>query len=207
MAWLYAHADLVTAAATVGLLAVWIAYANLFYQDYKRERMPLILIDQMSGPGTEATCTLANVSARAVYLECVLAVATLADRKLTAPVTDHEVESFDEPERRIVARMRQGPLASGQLISVGSIRELAQHALRTDRDGAPGLDSVESLEIRVAVTMGTEDEPIGATKRFDVDFTQSGHGTARPARLGTRQLRSRRARRAVRSWITDAYGS
>jgi hypothetical protein len=199
MDWLYEHADVVTATATVGLLAVWIIYAQIFYKDHKRRIRPRIIIDQMSGPGTAAaTCVLSNLSSEAIYLECVLAVVATEDGTCTAAITEQRpISSAKQQESQIVSLMRQGPLASGELISIGTIEELFNAAVGAGNSW-PAPQLPQHLEVRIVATMSSEDNPIGAWKRFEI--SEDGQ-RSRPMSLGTHQMYTRRAKRRVLGWL------
>ena len=195
------HAEVLSALTSVGLLAVWMFYAQLFYKGYKRQRRPRIIIDQMSGPGTESTCVLTNLSKEPVYLESVIAVARTGDSVLSATVTDHEpVSSVDQGEHQIVALMRQGPLSPTDLIAVGTIEDLARRAVESGGEADQLMAHLETLEVRVVATMSSEDNAIGAWKRFEVDF-RPGRERCRPVRLGTKQMLTRKEKRQVNRWI------
>lgn len=200
MAWLSENANLIAAAANIGLLAVWILYAQLFYKRYHRQRRPRLIVDQMSARGPESVCTLTNLSAEPVYLECVLAVAITEDGEFSCPVTEQEPITTSEQSRlSIVAKMRQGPIGVGELVTLGKLDDLARRALGGVDAPDGSLQALKWIDIRVVATMSSEDSPIGASKRFNVGF---GDGAfARSTTLGTAQLYSRRDQRRVRAWI------
>lgn len=64
MAWIVAHAELVSASANFGILLIWAVYAHLFYRQHRRQDRPRIIIDQMLGRGQKSLCVVANMSAR-----------------------------------------------------------------------------------------------------------------------------------------------
>lgn len=197
MNWLMEYAQPITAFATVGLLIVWIVYAQMFYQDYTRRLRPRIIVDQMSGPGTSASCTLANLSAECVYIECVLATVFVDDVEHTAVIREQgAISSSEQPSLQIVSQMRQGPLGRGQLIVIGAIEDLVRDA--AGQGGDEEAKSVRYLDIRVVATMSSEDNPVGAWKRFEI--SESGK-RARALRLGTQQMHSRAKKREVLGWI------
>lgn len=203
ISWLTQNADVIGALASVGMFFVWLGYANLFYHGYMRQRRPLVIIDQMSGPGTEATCVVANLSEDWIYIECVFAVAHTDDGELIAPVTDGHagVSSSQQNQREIVSRMRQGPLASGGLIAVGTVRDIAERAI-TDKAGQSQttLEALKTIEIRVVVRLAASLQPVGAFKRINVDFGD-GSAEAWPADARSQHLTKRRHRKQVQAWL------
>lgn len=158
----------------------------------------MILVDRMSGPGSDTTCTLTNLSRRGIYVECVFAVVFREGRKHAALVTDDSgISSIDSGERQIVSTTRQGPVASGELIAIGRFSELA--ALALGEEEPPRLGRLSALEIRIVATMGSEERAFGARKRFEI-VTTDGRVEAK-AKVGTEQLQSRRDRKAIARWI------
>lgn len=199
--WFYEHANVVVAITNVGLLVVWAIYAHLFYRDYKRRHRPRIIIDQMSGRGTESTCVVTNMSKEWVYIECVFAAARTQEQEFAARVSeDQQVSSVEQDDGEIESVTRQGPLAPGGLIVAGTLDDLARRTV-PQVPARQSLEALNSLEIRVVAKLSSEDRPIGARRCFAVDA--NGREMFRPDQEGTQHMLSRVEREDVTRWLDD----
>ncbi|MBN1238942.1 MAG: hypothetical protein JXB36_10595 [Gammaproteobacteria bacterium] len=199
MSWLTQHSDVISAAGTVGMFLVWVVYAQMFYKDYRRRRRPRILIDDMAGPGAESTCTVVNLSSEIIYLERIIAVVETANGDYTAPITERTpISSSEQPDREIVSLTRQGPIPPGELISIGTLEDMVNVAMDVPSDADTPLDDVSCVEVRVVATMSSEDNPVGAYKRFQM-LEQGERSEA--TTLGTHQMYKRREKQEVMRWL------
>ncbi|MEX0760137.1 MAG: hypothetical protein WD100_11210, partial [Tistlia sp.] len=92
-------------------------------------------------------------------------------------------------------RIGQGPLGAGEMIDLGSIRQLIELAAPSEGDEHPDLDParIDSVEIKIAALYDSEDIVIGASRSFEV----LDDGRLRPDEVYTRQIRRRRERKAL----------
>src|SRR5690606_26872886 len=86
--WLSQHASTVSAVGTLGMFVVWIVYAHVFYKNLRRQHRPRIIIDCMSGPGSDSVCVITNLSSETIYVECVIGVAISEAEQAAAAVTE-----------------------------------------------------------------------------------------------------------------------
>lgn len=198
--WLSQNASTITAFGTLGMLIVWIVYAHVFYKNLRRQHRPRIIIDCMSGPGTDSVCVMTNLSTEVIYLQCVIAAAISDSGETAAAVAEGGLIEPSQAEREIVSRMRQGPVASGELITLGTIEDLARQAASRAQDPDGAVATLRTLEVRVIATMSAEDEPIGARKRFNLSL-EDGQQALSSESLGTIQMTSRRDKRRVLRWL------
>lgn len=206
MQWLSEHSDLLNSIGTLGMLAVWIVYANMLYLSLRRQRRPRILIAMRSSDGggpDDDVCVITSLTSETIYLEHVIGVVISEQGESTGLVSRRGSLSNDDREDARTRPVEQGPMAPGEVLVAGTIREIAACAAhRGIDDGGVGVATIQALEIRVVATMSSEDQPIGAWKRFGVDRVDDGYVVS-AERLGTKQMHSRRERRQVRRWLDD----
>ncbi len=202
MDWFANNTHVASAIANVGLLVVWIVYAHVLYQDLRSKQRPRIIIDYMRMSGDGAACVVTNLSTAPIYLECVIGVIISDDGEVAAAVGDRDLlEAHSADARELVARMRQGPMEPGELIWVGTIKEIATRAAENADDPEQQLQALKALEVRVVATMSSEDKPIGAWKRFDIEMPADGSEHIKAQRLDTVQMKTRREKRRVLAWL------
>lgn len=203
MTWVYENADVVTAIANSGVFLIYATYLHLFYRGYQRQNRTRIVIDQMSGQGAESTCSIANMSKEWIYLECIFVAARTEDAEYAARVTEiHSVSSVLQGDHAIASLVRQGPLAPGKMLTVGTLEELFLLTVQGIADSENVSDGLHAIEIRVVATVSSEDQPIGARRRFLIS-TDEGGRRFRPEQQGTKQMLSRSEARQVMSWLDD----
>lgn len=198
MSWILEHHQLIAALTSMGMLVVWITYLQIFLASYRRQRKATILIRLGQGRGLDAHCLVTNMSAEPIYIHAVIAKLEGPAGELACPIT--ELDGEDPPgEADTPLRTRQGPLESGHIRDMGTIRTIIDHVRRAHPDGAgdaqPGT-GLHTLEIRVIAIYGSEDLPVGARRCFDI-VRHEGAPALRPQGYGAEQIRSRRERRAM----------
>lgn len=214
--WLIEHTSLVASLATLLTAVVWTFYAVLFFREFARQRRPFFVIHQARGSGLDALCLLVNLSKEPVHVLCVLAV--LHTRRGTLA---HRVQGFRsvargaETGQDLRTSIKQGPLASGAYLDLGSFEAMLDAAAaelqRNDNgDVAPGdpMDAydiareVQQLEIRVVALHSAHESPVGAWRSFGV-YARGDEVAIEPAMLLTRQMASRAEARTVRAWLRE----
>lgn len=188
MSWLQEHAAVLSALASIGMMLIWVIYAWLFYQEFRRQRGSVLFIHEAGSGEPGSVCVLVNLSREPVHVLC-----SLASRDGTiVPLRDSSVQDDPSPVRRA----RQGPLGSGEAMPLASFRDIRE---ALNRVSDPGREAdAQLVEVRVAAIHGLREWPVGARRRFRV-YGPSERVT--PATAWTRQLRSRRHAREVQQWV------
>lgn len=219
--WISDHKAVLTVFTNFGTLIIWLVYAQLLYNGYKRQRRPRVVINRGKSAGTDALCIISNMSAESIFIQHILARLETDDGDYRIDVTEMEqnYESGDEDRRPgLEESTRQGPLTSGAFVHIGHfddvIRRLARsHGLhldpgnetRADRDGHPV--RMKALTIRLICIYGSDDMPIGLERRFLIKDTDEGRLLV-PATWDSRRLTGWRARRALsKQMLSLAEGS
>jgi hypothetical protein len=188
MAWLQQHAQVISALASTGMMLIWVVYAWLFYQEFRRQRAAQLFIQATGDEQCGATCLLVNLSRETVHVLGTLA----ADRDTVVRLRDLSGRGDVSPAQRA----KLGPLGAGQAMDLGSFedicRELSVQSKSADERG----DDL-SVEIRVAAIHGFREWPVGARRRFKVEPS----GRVVPEAHTTEQLRARRQGREVQGWV------
>lgn len=200
------NTELFALSVNFGLLLVWVVYLQIFLISYLRQRRASVLISRGAGVGIDARCLVGNMSAEPIYIQTIVARIATGRRETFVTLTDRR--AAEQGEQLDIARLSmQGPLLSGRYMEVESFRDIfTRLSLRrgADDSGPPaelGEDEpVTNIEIVVLAFYGIDDLLIAARRTFAIRHTQEGP-ELRPTTLGTRQIRSRRARRRLeRKW-------
>lgn len=198
--WLIDHAAFVSALLSLGMLVVWLLYLQLFYSSLRRQTRPNLLIHQAGGFGGDSLCMVANLSERAVHVAAVLIdVRTERETTTWVPAPRRRVDPDDD---RPLGRLLQGPLATGEYLTLGRFRDLLREAAGR-LGGKPDADTLGQefdLDVRVVAFVGPTTDPTGARRRFRVRLGPRG-AEVRPAEVVPVQMSSRRQRREARRWL------
>lgn len=202
MQWLNDNAQAISAVASICTLVVWVFYAQLLYNGYVRQRRPRIIVNRGKGIGMDALCLISNMSSEAIYIQHLVAVLHTRDGMYELDVVEYQQQSGDDEQA--CYRTHQGPLASGDYLhiqSFGAIVEqltehwqLDKHALKHQKP---------ELEIRVIAIYGSEDMPVGASRRFALTLSANPLHQLTPVKVDTQRMNSRRDRKRVLQWAKD----
>ena len=205
--WIVAHAQIIGAMINLGMLCVWIVYLHVFVSNYRRQLRAKILINLGAGQGLEARCLVSNMSSDAIYLQSIIIDLELPGYRKSRPVTELEgLEEWESPSE-LNLWTRQGPLTAGQVRDMGSFRGMLAHALGQDPAAPGGADNelcaqIEAFEVTIIAVYGSEDLPVGARRRFQIQ--QDREGTRlRPQTGEAQQIRSRSERRAMKKRLEE----
>ncbi len=193
--------------ASFGTMVIWLFYAHLLYQAFKRQRQARILINQGWGEQINSVAIVSNMSHEPVYIQCVILSMKLGDgRKFRDSVTD-----FDDAEpwnakndpREVT---RQGPLNTGSYMNLGTFQTLLrqsgqQHGLINDGDDPVQRMRVREFKLTVVCNYGPSGEAIGVQRKFVVHGEHSDR--LRPDSIYSRRLTNRRARRKMERWLRE----
>jgi hypothetical protein len=107
MATLLEFAPLISAAASVLMLAVWGIYLELFWRNYRQQHRAKIVIGRGEGMGLDSLCLVSNMSVEPIHIEGVIVVAERGERRWARAITTlSDIEGGDAPEKP----SREGPL-------------------------------------------------------------------------------------------------
>lgn len=204
---LTANTKLLSVIASFGTMAIWLFYANLLYQAFRRQRQARILINQGWGEQINSVAIVSNMSHEHVYIQCVILSIRLHDgREFRVPVTD-----FDDAEPWNASNdprevTRQGPLTSGSFMNLGTFRTLLrqsgqQHGLIRDGDEPAERMGVRDFKITVICNYGPSGNAIGAEREFMVYGDNSDHLS--PTSIYSRRLNNYWARRKMERWLRE----
>lgn len=197
--WISQNIEVLSLLVSLGMLAVWIIYLQVFLFSYRRQTRSKIVINRGAGIDLEARCLVSNMSSDAIYIESILASVEAQEDSWRCTVTDIEGHRDGELPSDPKALTHQGPLPSGGYMDIGSYRELLERAV----DGRGRLEAVlEQMtgpviaQIQVVADYASEDLLVGARRRFQLE-AQGQRWLLNPQDGGTEQIRSRRERRRI----------
>lgn len=205
------NAKALSVIASFGTMAIWLFYAHLLYQAFKRQRQARILINQGWGEQINSVAIVSNMSHEHVYIQCVILSVRLHDgRKFRDSVTD-----FDDAEpwnarndpREVT---RQGPLQTGSFMNLGTFQTLLRQSGRQnqlideraqDDDNPIQRMGVCDFKITVICNYGPSGHAIGAQREFMVHGENSEYLS--PTSISSRRLTRARARRKMERWLRE----
>lgn len=202
---------IVASITNIGTLLVWIFYAQLLYNSYRRQRLPRVLINK--GVGEEyidSPCLICNMSQEPVFVYFMVVKLKTSEGIYTTPMTDREGDELPESEGEIAlgSRTRQGPLHSGECLEFVSFRQMIRRLLNSAeldlKDGLPSAAGLRLhwLEVHVICIYGPEQKPFGAVRRFTIEPPGEGQLIRLyPDTLDTENKRSFRYRRQINDWL------
>lgn len=194
LSWLGSHAAALNLVLNAGILLVWLFYFQILLANYRNQKRPKILVNRGGGTGWDSRCLLTNMSEKVVYVYAVVARVECGGKPFQSVVTERRDVAENRSAAESRERIGQGPLGSGEMIDLGSIRDLVDFAV-TEEAGRQAADAgqVDSVEVKVAAIYDSEDIIIGASRRFAV----RDDGRLDPETVYTRQIRARRHRKVL----------
>lgn len=141
LAFLQDNAPVISALASLGTVAIWTIYLHIFVQGHRRQLKPMLIINRGEGRDLSARCLITNMSQEPVYIQSVVANLISDGDRYTAYITDAEdIRSGGDPTgwQRLT---RQGPLASGMMVDMGSFECILDYAARVNGDAEKFVDS------------------------------------------------------------------
>lgn len=215
--WLFRHGDDVSVLTDIGTLIVWLVYAQLLYFSFRRQRRPRLLINRGRKKDIDALCIISNMSAEPVFIQHIIAELETSRGTVRVDVTD-STESYTEKENEnsdstcakdpspiVRDGSHQGPVGPGNFVHIDSFGALTR---RLAHDGGFEMEGYRLLQdvifrtliIRIICIYGSEDQPIGAERRFEFIDHQPGCGLV-PSTWDTKRLSSPWQRRRLRREI------
>ncbi|MBL7251612.1 hypothetical protein [Alloalcanivorax marinus] len=216
--WISQHQKVLSVMISFGTLLIWLVYAQLLYQSYRRQRRPRIVINRGKHRSVNALCLISNMSAESVFVEHIVAWLETDRGVLRADVTeleqDYEQGDEDRQQRHGTApdslrdSTRQGPLAPGEFLHIGAFGDVIERVCRARGvsleagDGDERIVRARALTVQVVAIYGSDDLPIGVERRFLIHETKRGHLLV-PDTWDSKRLASRRQRRRLRDLMEE----
>ncbi|AVX05156.1 hypothetical protein [Maritalea myrionectae] len=204
--WLFAHSRIINSATNIAMLLIWIGYLQVLVSSYHRQTRSKIMITRSGVDNLQSRCLVCNMSSEPIYLLSLMIELKTPDDLNSYPITEIEgFEKWDNPSD-VDLWSRQGPLDPGKVRDMGSFKEMIAHALRytkdTDMPDEADWPAIESLEIKVIASYGSENLPVGAKRRFDVKSDHQGW-VLRPDAAVARQIRARGERKRLGTLLEE----
>jgi hypothetical protein len=203
--WIEQHATLLQVGVSIATLMIWIFYAQLLFQSYRRVRRPKIVINQMLGKSDKARFLISNMSQEAIHIDKVLVCIGDETHQVCEQVTDTDPEVDFQTDQgsksahaaRLDELTVQGPLESGRCIELGALQNLmqriTQQARSSDNPDPTAGQEYCRIEIIVIAVYSSEKGVIGASRAFVCDED----GQLRPEAVQTAQHAGFFARRRM----------
>ncbi len=203
--WFAANVDTLNLVANWAMVAIWIAYLQIFLHSFRRQTLPKIVINRAAGSSLDAACFVSNMSSEAIYIESVIVKIETDGDTILCRVTDFgAVEDHganDDPKLRTY----QGTLAPAQYSSLGKFDDLI--ALVAQRKGLDhqqlkSSDGPILVEITIIADYAAEDLLVGAKRAFRAEW-QDEHWHLAEETPETQQIRSRAERKRISQMLAD----
>lgn len=201
--WLEENHGVLSALSSLAMLGVWVLYLQLFYSSYRHQIRPKILITRGGGHTAAARCILTNMSPEIIFVQAVLLRLSFPDGEETYSLSELDRAGFAPSDRR--SELVQGPLRSGDFLDLGSFDELLSALLGKD-DAGHKLAAASSLTILVVGSYTWHDRLAAAERTFNLDRNEADEIVLLPARMTSRQIRTRAERRAVARMVEKQAG-
>ncbi|WP_136634633.1 hypothetical protein [Pseudooceanicola onchidii] len=200
--WIESHATLISAGVQIVTALVWVVYLQVFVVSFRRQRRSNILINRVAGNHDRGHLLVGNMGAEPIYVSAVMVEPRIGGQLRRAMVTDSLTGSDGLAEDQAVSQSRQGPLNSAETRDIGALGDLLDVAL-ADMGCADRMDEVDQVTI-TAVAEGTFDRHLVAGQRVFGVHHDGDRRRFLPTQSQTRQIRSRRARRALSARLDTA---
>lgn len=192
MDWINENYQPLSLLTNIFLLLIWAIYAGLLYREYARQHQAHLVVQVTDRRLDQAECLLISLSPDPVHIRALIVSAV--DGSHSYHVT--EPQDGAGPSLRAESLLRQGPLRSGDFLTVGSIRRLLAPLAG---DWAERGNSEVRVEMRIVFEQQAG-KLFGA--RHDLGARNvDGHWRVVSASQFTEQLTSRSERKEVTAWL------
>lgn len=193
--WLNSQSGAFNVAINLAMLLVWLSYLQLLLASYRNQKRPKILVNRGGGTGWDSRCLITNMSEKAVYVYAAIIKVRGGGQHWQSVITERRGIGEASSAAQSRERIGQGPLGPGEMLDLGSIRELIDLALiaQGEQERKADPNKIDRLEIKIAAIYDSEDIIIGARREFEV----LSDGRLKPAGIYTQQIRSRRQRKVL----------
>lgn len=191
------NSGLISMAASVAMVAIWLIYLQLFWRSYRRQMRASVIIHLGAGTGMDAQCLISNMSAEAIHIEGIILVLTRGDESWRTTVTTAGGASHDAGGQTVP--QHEGPLASGRFINIGRLQDLVDRAFSNVKEDKTAADRLgfDSFEIWVIADYSAEQNLVFARRGFNVQQA-GGHWALRADRMRTETLRNGPRQRRIK---------
>jgi hypothetical protein len=203
MEWIASHSDVLNVILNAGMLLVWVVYAQLFFLSWRRGKLPVLLISATTTRDLQGECLVCNMAEQSCFIEAV-GVCLRSDGSDEQTIFLNDIRGRlkeGEETGRLDEWTLQGPLEPGQMVSLGSFRELTVRTRNRTSEGFPGVDE---FEVRIIAYYGAQRRPFGAVRTFRIRG-DDGESFA-PGQHFTRHLYSGSDAEQVTGWLKEFYG-
>lgn len=187
------------------MVAIWVAYLQVFLLSFRRQTLPKLVINRAAGSSLDASCFVSNMSSEAIYIESVIVEIEAGEDKIACTVTDFAIgQSQDDPSDPKL-QTYQGVLPSAQYTSLGRFGDLiSMVANRTghDHDRLKAAGDTITVEITIVADYASERLLVGAKRKFEARW-QDDHWKLTPESPDTRQIRSKHERKRLYNTIAS----
>ena len=197
------NSNAVNVVVNILMLLVWIFYLQLLLNAHRRQKRAKILINRSAGHDLQANCIVSNMSAEPIYVESIVVEPLPGGEKNVRSLTDLDTltrQPGDDPRRFWF----QGPLDTGEYLTLGTFREILAQAVRAEDDTTdeePDISWVDGFRILVVATYGPDHGPV-ATERYFCKIP--GRSGERWRATPTRQIRWFWERWKLRAYLREA---
>lgn len=196
MSWINSHSNAISIGINAAMLCVWVVYLQLLLNSYLRQRRSSILISRGAGKGLHARCLVTNMSQEPIYVTTLIAELYTDEGKKEVQLTDMRELPEDlgmDPR----SAMRQGSLERGQYLDIGHFDSLIEQ-LVADAPNIQDKTAVNAIEMTVVALYGPEELPVGAKRKFMVNWRADEDTRITPTSVITHQIHKNSERRRLR---------
>jgi hypothetical protein len=197
--WVRQNVDVLNALTSLATVVIWLAYLQLFYQSFRRQRRPKLLIHEAGGLDLGDRCIITNMSSTAVHVAAVLVDVERDGEQWTFQPKSPKPSNTTDGESKVLDR--QGPLQSGSYIDVGSFEALLTAAQELQSEQT--LDAPTRITVRVVGFIGAELFPAAAKRTFEVIDNEADGMLVHPLSVMPTELDERQQRRVARDWLRE----
>ncbi len=196
------NSDLISMAASLAMVVIWLIYLQLFWRSYRRQLRASVIIHLGAGSGMDAQCLISNMSAEAIHIEGIILVLTRGDESWRTTVTtaggaSPKTGSMSVPHH-------EGPLASGGYINIGRLQDLVDRALSNVKEDTEASNRLgfDSFEIWVIADYSAEQNLVFARRGFNVK-RHAGRLALQADRMRTQTLNDGKRQRSIKNDLQD----
>ncbi|MEB3422101.1 hypothetical protein ACFSDD_22590 [Salipiger marinus] len=187
--WLSRHSDALQVIMSGVTAGVWVVYLQVFLVSFRHQRRPEIIISLGAGAGAKACWFVSNLGLESIFVVDVMVRFETTSGVTEAVVTDR-TEMNDRELSSPAEATNQGPLASGDFMSIGTFETLLA---RTEVVSAPAHD-LKSVTIVVVAATAARWSLVGASRHYRIVFDKSGAPSILSTMIYTHQIHGRRGR-------------
>ncbi len=212
ISWIDEYGNVINAVSNVGMLVVWVLYAQLLYHSYSRGQRAKIFLNQAQGNDLESTCLLSNMSKEPIHIECIMVFVQGNKDSVIRNITDYLRDPENQASSNPGSITQQGPLDSSDYISLGTFQYLIKRAMQPTPDqpsffqerlDVEAIEGIRFFEIRIVANYGPSNHPVGARRRFVIFKNENDDQILiEPSDKTTKQLYSIRHRHfTIPKWL------